>query len=189
VKIHPGLIGFDIDGVVADTMEAFIRLARDDYGINSISPEDITDFEVEDCLDMESSVVNEIFIRLMEEPVASGLRPMNHAVTVLLEFSKFGPLTFVTARPQKAPIEKWLKKNLYPASDKIRLTAVGEHDNKADAIEDMGLEYFVDDRAETCIYLQDKGIVPFVYSQPWNRGRHDLQTVGNWLEIRALSFH
>ena len=30
-KIHPGVIGFDIDGVVADTASAFLRLASDKY--------------------------------------------------------------------------------------------------------------------------------------------------------------
>ena len=85
MKIHPGRIGFDIDGVVADTMEAFIRLAREDHGVDSISPEDITDFEVEDCLEMDPAVMENIFVRLMVEPVAAGLRPMAHAVDVLQE--------------------------------------------------------------------------------------------------------
>jgi hypothetical protein len=29
-------------------------------------------------------------------------------------------------------------------------------------------------------------ITPLVFSQPWNRGRHDLQSVESWLEIHAL---
>ena len=68
-----------------------------------------------------------------------------------------------------------------------RIVAMGEHDNKAAYIKNLGLRYFVDDRAETCIRLEQEGIVPLVYSQPWNRGRHALKTVDNWLAIRALS--
>ncbi|MCK5228099.1 MAG: hypothetical protein KAK02_07820, partial [Desulfobulbaceae bacterium] len=48
------------------------------------------------------------------------------------------------------------------------------------------LKYFVDDRAQTCIMLDQEGITPYVFSQPWNRGRHELETVKDWRGIRAL---
>jgi hypothetical protein len=189
MKIHPGLIGFDIDGVVADTMEAFLRLARRDYGIDSISAADITEFEVEDCLDLEPAVVENIFTRLMEEPVAAGLRPMAHAIDVLREFAAVAPLHFVTARPDRKPIEEWLKLELGPAAfTRVHLIAMGAHDKKADYIKGLGLRYFVDDRAQTCITLNDEGISPRVYSQPWNQGKHQLATVDSWQDIRKLCF-
>ena len=187
MRIHPGSIGFDIDGVVADTMEAFIRLAREDHGVDTISPEDITDFEVKDCLEMDPTVTENIFIRLMAEPVAVGLRPMAHAIDVLREFAAVAPLHFVTARPDKEPIEEWLAKELGPeAFARVRLIAMGAHDRKATYIKDMGLSSFVDDRAQTCIALQHEGIRPMVYTQPWNRGKHDLETVDDWMAIRSL---
>ena len=113
---------------------------------------------------------------------------MPRAVEVLTEFAALAPLTFVTARPDAAPITGWLHdmlgKDIMSGS---RIVAMGEHDNKAAYIKNLGLRYFVDDRAETCIRLEQEGIVPLVYSQPWNRGRHALKTVDNWLAIRALS--
>jgi len=188
MDIHPKTIGFDIDGVVADTMEAFIRLAADRYGV-TVDSEDITEFQVEDCLDMEQAVVDEIFGLLLEDPFAAGLQPMPCAVVVLREFAEIAPLTFITARPQRRPIEKWLEKWLGPdASAKTRLIATGEHDGKASYIKDMGLRYFVDDRAQTCIRLCKEGIAPFVFSQPWNRGKHHLPEVENWQAIRQLCF-
>lgn len=190
MKIHPELIGFDIDGVVADTMEAFLRLAREDHGIDSISPADITEFEVEDCLDMEPAVVENIFTRLMLEPVTAGLRPMVHAVDVLQEFASVAPLSFVTARPDREPIEEWLRLELgQTAFSKVHLIAMGAHDKKTDYIKDLGLRYFIDDRAQTCITLHDEGISPRVYSQPWNQGKHKLATVDSWQDIRKLCFH
>ena len=56
-KIHPSKLGFDFDGVVADTAEAFIRLSCEEYGHCSFSLEDITDFQVECCLDMAPDIV------------------------------------------------------------------------------------------------------------------------------------
>jgi hypothetical protein len=34
--------------------------------------------------------------------------------------------------------------------------------------------------------LEEAGLSPIVFSQPWNRGRHELPEVDNWLAIRAL---
>ena len=187
MKIDPGLIGFDIDGVVADTMEAFIRLAREDHGVDSISPEDITDFDVEECLDLAPEVMNTIFVRLLHEPVIAGLRPMAHAVSVLKEFAQLAPLHFITARPDKGPIAEWLKLELGPdVFGRVHLVAMGAHDNKTGYIKELGLEYFIDDRVETCVALHREGITPLVYTQPWNRGKHELKTVGDWMDIRAL---
>ena len=188
-KIHPGVIGFDIDGVVADTAGAFLRIARNTYNINSLSLEDITRFEVEDCLDIERQIIDEIFVSLLDEPLGAGLQPMEDAMDVLHKFAAQASLTFVTARPDKEPIAQWLQHFLKPGVyDDMRLIAMGEHDNKAGYIKNLGLQYFVDDRLQTCLMLADAGITPLVFNQPWNRHDHDLQTVDNWQAIHALCF-
>ncbi len=187
MKINPARIGFDIDGVVADTMEAFIRLADEDYGVNTIRPKDITCYMVEECLDVDPVMVDEIFGRLLDTPVQSGLKPMRGAVSVLQEISRLAPLTFITARPQELPIAHWLKtflgEDIFEAS---RLIAMGEHDGKADYIKDMGLDYFIDDRLQTCHLLEREGIIPIVYSQPWNDTSHGFKAVESWNDIREL---
>lgn len=186
-KIHPRHIGFDIDGVVADTAGAFIRLARDRYGLGDIKPTEITAFQVEDCLNIDTTKVEQIFAHLLTDPIEHGLEPMPNAITVLNELATTAPLTFITARPQKSPIEKWLTTHLSPAAaSTMRLVAMGEHDGKGEHIRMMGLQYFIDDRAETCIRLAEEGLSPYVFNQPWNRGRHLLPAVDDWLAIREL---
>ena len=188
-KINPALIGFDIDGVVADTGGAFIRIAEEEYNINSITLDDITSFEIIDCLDVDPQIIEEIFNRLLDDPLTAGLLPMEDAIDVLHRFAEQAPLTFVTARPHKKPIARWLKHFLQPATfEKIRLVAMGVHDNKTSYIKDLGLKYFVDDRLQTCMMLAREGITPLVYSQPWNNNGHDLPTVNNWRSIHALCF-
>jgi uncharacterized HAD superfamily protein len=188
-KINPALIGFDIDGVVADTGGAFIRIASEEYGINSITLEDITSFEVIDCLDVDQGIIEAIFTRLLDDPLTAGLQPMEDAISVLHRFADEAPLTFVTARPHKKPIARWLKNFLQPATfEKIRLVAMGVHDNKTSYIKDLGLKYFVDDRLQTCRMLANEGITPLVYNQPWNKNGHDLPTVNDWQAIRNLCF-
>ncbi len=188
-KINPALIGFDIDGVVADTGGAFIRIAGEEYGINSITLDDITSFEVIDCLDVDQGIIEAIFTRLLDDPLTAGLQPMEDAISVLHRFADEAPLTFVTARPHKKPIARWLKNFLQPATfEKIRLVAMGVHDNKTSYIKDLGLKYFVDDRLQTCRMLANEGITPLVYNQPWNKNGHDLPTVNDWQAIRNLCF-
>lgn len=188
-KINPAHIGFDIDGVVADTGGAFIRIAKEEYGLDSISLKDITYYDVVDCLDVEHKIINDIFTRLHDDPLASGIQPMQDAINVLHKYAEHTPLTFVTARPEKDPIDRWLNYFLMPAAyEKMRLVAMGEHDNKPPYIKDLGLKYFVDDRLQTCQKLAEEGITPLVYNQPWNMRNHDLRTVDDWQDIRALCF-
>lgn len=190
MRIHPRKIGFDIDGVVADTTEAFIRLAREDYSI-TVLPEEITDFSVADCLPMPPELITEIFLRLLNTPLEIGLKPTLDSVSVLGELAEIGPLTFITARPDPKPIAAWLEKHLgKQVFSDSRLVATGDHDGKAIHIKRLGLNYFIDDRHITCDQLATEPyITPIVYSQPWNRGRHNHHSVENWADIRKLCIH
>ena len=186
-KIHPAELGFDFDGVIADTVEAFIRIACEQYGYCGIRPTDITDFSVEQCLDMEAGVADTIFLEILRDSVGTGLLPMPGAVEVLGEMSGQSAVTIVTARPEGEPVHLWLQ-TVFPGTiwPRIRVVAMGDHDDKARHIKELGLSTFIDDRAETCMQLQSVGIRAIVFSQPWNRDRHDLPAVHDWAEIRNL---
>ena len=69
---------------------------------------------------------------------------------------------------------------------RLRVVAMGDHDDKARHIRQAGLSAFIDDRAETCVQLSRAGLAAIVFAQPWNRDRHSLPTVHSWAEIRAL---
>lgn len=184
--IHPGQIGFDIDCVVADTMEAFIRLAEQEHHI-SIIPAEITEFTVEDCLAINPDIIDSIFLRLLDDPIKYELRPMKNAVEVLEKFAHYAPLTFVTARPNRTPIFDWLEVILGPKiMAEARLIAMGDHNGKIDHIKELGISYFIDDRFETCEEIAAHSINAIVYNQPWNENRHNLPTVKSWAEIDAL---
>jgi 5'(3')-deoxyribonucleotidase len=187
MKIKSNEIGFDLDGVIADTAEAFIRLACEEHDFCSFALADITAFQVEDCLNIPVPVVEEIFNAILHDSLATGLQPMTGAVEVITRMAGAATVTIITARPLRQPVQDWLE-YFFPASvcANIRLVAMGCHDDKARYIHDHKLRYFVDDRAETCLQLAGTAITPFVFSQPWNQGKHDLQSVRNWQEIHAL---
>jgi uncharacterized HAD superfamily protein len=186
-KIDPGRLGLDFDGVIADTAEVFVRLACDKYKHCDFGIDDITDFEVERCLNMQPDLVKSIFTEIMLDSVGTGLRPMPGAVEVLGELSELAPITVITARPEPTPVREWLA-IFFPRSTciRIRVIAMGAHDDKIRHLHTHNLDHFIDDRAETCVRIADTGRDAFVFDHPWNRGRHSLPTVHNWQEIRNL---
>jgi hypothetical protein len=187
MKIFPQQIGFDLDGVIADTASTFIRLACEEHNYCSFSLADITSFHVEDCLDIPMPLVNRIFTDILEDSLGTGLTPMPGAVEVLSEMAAATTVTIITARPLLQPAREWIDSFFPPkASRAINLIAMGDHDDKARYIHDHNLSYFVDDRAETCRQLAANNITPLVFSQPWNHDRHDLRSVASWQEIREL---
>ena len=180
-------IGFDFDGVIADTAGAFIELACGKYGRCGFHLDQITDFELENCLDLPRTLVSDIFTEILTDSLATNLQPLPGALEGLSDFSRRGPVTIITARPLRQPVLDWLDRYLpTPVCRRLRVVATGDHDDKLRHIREYGLRYFIDDRAETCRLLAREEIVPFVFRQPWNRMDHDLPAVADWREIRAL---
>ncbi len=181
-------LGFDIDCVVADTMEAFIRLAHEEHGI-TVVPEQITRFNVEECLDMETAIADGIFHKLMVDPIGYGMKMLPGARRVLHKIQHHAPLTFITARPEEAPIADWLRHELgQPATADMQIIAMGDHDGKGEHVKSLGISHFIDDRHETCEHLDTRDITAIVYDQPWNHGRHQLSVVRNWQDIHDCCF-
>lgn len=186
-KINPAALGFDFDGVIADTGGSFLRLACDRYGFCDLRLEDITSFEVEKCLDIDPAIIQSIFMEILLDSIGTGLRPMPGAVEVMAELSKLAELTVVTARPEPEPVHAWLETVLPPSTcSRIRVIAMGDHDDKPQHIQRLGLTHFIDDRAETCTQLDRAGICSIVFNHPWNENRHNLPMVTSWQEIRSL---
>jgi uncharacterized protein len=187
MKIQRQEIGFDLDGVIADTGEAFIRLACEEHAFCSFTLKDITSFQVEDCLNIPTPIVETIFDAILRNSLATGLQPMQGAVEVITEMTASAPVTIITARSLHQPVEDWLHHFFSAqACAHIRLVAMGHHDDKARYIHEHKLRYFIDDRVETCLHLANVAITPLVFSQPWNQGKHNLQSVESWQEIQAM---
>jgi uncharacterized protein len=183
-------LAFDIDGVVADIMTTFLDLARERYNQgHHLRYEHITTFALSECLDLPSWMIEEIIRELIDRPHELAVSPFPQAVPVLTRLAQEMPLLFVTARDQAWPIERWLHRNLAavpPAS--ILVLATGDPDTKIHYLKDHGIQYFVEDRLETCFQLADQGITPIVFAQPWNRRPHSFPEVADWPALENLLF-
>ena len=183
-------IGFDFDGVIADTAEAFIRLACTEHEYCGFTLENITNFDLENCLNIPRNLVEKIFTDILIDSISTNLQPIPGAIRSLKQFTALSPVTIITARPISQPVCDWLD-NFFSGEtrEKIKVVATGDHNDKVRYIHEHGLKYFIDDRAETCMQLAREAITPFVFTQPWNKDRHNLPTVANWAEIRNLVDH
>jgi len=187
MKIQPGSIGFDFDGVIADIGEAFIRLACTDHGYCSIKLEEIKTFQVENCIDIPAETVEIIFNDILADSLSTGLKPLPGAIETLTRLCSYSDITIITARPEIQPVVDWFDHYCLPDDRrKIKLIATGDHDNKEAYIRTCGLTHFIDDRTLTCLQLAEAGLNPIVFSQPWNRNQHNLPSVSNWVELYSL---
>jgi uncharacterized protein len=185
-RIDPRTLAFDIDGVVADTMTLFLDIARDELHLPEMRYEDITCYNLEECLDIDETALREIIAKLLDGTYQAPLRPIDGATEVLTRIGeRHPPLRFVTARPAPELITGWMTDVLDVSSDAIEIVATGAFEAKTDVLREWGTVWFVEDRLETCHLLSEAGIRPIVFRQPWNRQAHPFHEVGTWAELAA----
>ena len=185
--IDPTTIAFDIDGVIADTMRLFIDIARDEFHVNGVCYEDITCYNLVDCLDLDPDLINTVVARILDGDYRATLKPIAGAVEVLSRLGNgYGPILLVTARPHAGPIHDWMLELLPQAKASIEMIATGTSEAKTGILLDRKIRCFVEDRLETCFALQPTGITPVLFRQPWNRRPHPFLEVSSWKELEAI---
>jgi len=185
--IRPAELAFDIDGVVADTMSVFVRLARDRYGLSRLTKEDMTCYNLYSCLNLEREVIDDLICLTLDDDHTLQIPPMPMAPDVLTELANHGPLRFVTARIWPESIIGWLRQTLPQVSpENIQVIATGLPEAKIGILKDLQIRYFVEDRLETCHLLAQDGIQPLLYDQPWNRAPNQFPRFDSWLQLRQI---
>ncbi len=185
-RIDPRRLAFDIDGVVADTMGLFLDILRDVYGINHASYEDITQYRLEACLDIEPAIIRAATERIIQGDYPCRLDPLPGAVEVLKRLDDFGPIRLITARPHPGPIPAWIAQLLPPERYRVDIISTGAFDAKPAVLKEAGIDVFVEDRLETCFLLQKHDIDPVVFVHPWNREPHPFLEVNGWDQLEEL---
>jgi uncharacterized HAD superfamily protein len=168
--IEPSDLAFDIDGVVADTMTVFVKLAREHYGFTWLTKEDLREYDLHACLNIGREIVDDLICMTLNDEHTEQIPPVHGAVDVLTRLAQHGPLRFVTARIWPESIIRWLHQTLSDVDPRrIMVFATGLPEAKYRVLRELKVRYFVDDRVETCKLLSRNGIQPLLFDQPWNR--------------------
>lgn len=186
--IDPSELAFDIDGVVADTMEVFVQLARERCEtLKGLSKEDLVNYDLHSCLKVEPEIVNDLICLTLDDDHTRQVPPVADAPEVLTELAGHGPLRFITARIWPESIIRWLH-SILPAVPRshIQVIATGAPEAKLKILRDLGVTTFVEDRWETCRMLAEDGLRPLLFDQPWNRGHStaEFPRIHNWQQLR-----
>jgi 5'(3')-deoxyribonucleotidase len=185
--VDPESIAFDIDGVIADTMTLFLDIARDEFDIHGIRYEDITTYNLADCIDLPPELIDRVIVRLLDGGYHARLRPIPGAPEVLQRLARrSGAVLFVTARPHVGPIGDFIRSIMPDDRTCFDIVATGSFDAKTEVLKRRRITHFVEDRLETCFSLKSAGVTPVLFAQPWNREPHPFIEVSSWREIEEL---
>lgn len=184
--IDPRRLAFDIDGVLANTMQLFLDILKDVYGVNHIAYEDITQYHLEACLDVDPKIITGATDRIINGNYPCQLNPNEGAADVLKQLHAFGTIRLVTARPYPGPIRKWIDQLLPPDRYRVEITATGSFEAKTDILKAENIQWFVEDRLDTCFLIEEQGFTPVVFIQPWNRQPHPFIEVEDWAGLEKL---
>lgn len=187
LRINPLEVAFDVDSVVADTMHLFVNIVRTEYGLHHIAYEDITSYNLLECLDIDEEVIDAAIAKILDGTHKIKLDPIDGAVEVLARLGRtYRPLVFISARPHVDAIDTWLKNHLPLEPEGIATVATGSYEAKAEVLARYNRSVFVEDRLETCYLLESAGITPILFKQPWNREAHPFVEVASWHELESL---
>ena len=184
--IDPKRLAFDIDGVLANTMQLFLDILMEVYGVNHIAYEDINQYDLNACLDLDPDIISGAAGRIIDGNYPCRLEPNVGVVRVLKRLHAFGPIRLVTARPYPGPIREWIDQLLPPDRFRVDITTTGRFDVKHEVLKADQVQWFVEDRLDTCFLLQENNIEPVVFVQPWNRQSHPFVEVENWSQLEGL---
>jgi hypothetical protein len=124
--IDPASVAFDVDGVIADTMALFLDIARDEFDVRGIRYEDITCYNLVDCIGMDPAVIDRILSRILEGRYTRTLKAIPGAAAVLRRIARRAePLLLVTARPQIGPVDGWVRGLLADDAAGVTIVATG----------------------------------------------------------------
>lgn len=195
------LIAIDIDDVLSQSVEQFVRFSNEHFG-TTLTPEDFT----EDLAKVWHVDHAEIARRLkiyFASDVIKQCRPMPGAALALEKLARTYKLAGVTSRTeqQMPATREWLKKHypsialeVHPAGLWDKLEKNAHKKTKAALCVQLGAGYLIDDQPKHCLAAAECGISVVLFGDyPWNRQAQradkvarckDWSTVLRWFDGR-----
>ena len=185
-------IGIDMDDVVADSMDAIIRMNNEKYG-TSLKKENIWSYHFRDVIGITREEELKRLEAVFAEDQRVTLRPMEGAIEAITALKHAGhELYVVTARPLTDALqtERWLDHRFPKAFAGVHYANLNEVDGvivrkKSAVCKELGIELMIDDNMKNALDCASAGIRVFLFDQPWNKGElyAGVARVHSWEEI------
>jgi len=184
------LIGIDIDEVVAEFLESFLKFYNTKYN-KEHRKEDFETYQFEDTI----GGTHEDAVNLVKEfgnhYFFENLPLVDGAVEHVKELSKEYEIIFITARHPmfKEKTESFLKKYFEEIFSEVLYTgeAFAKYGiTKADLCKERGIKIMIDDNKLFANELAEKGVKVFLLDKPWNKNydKHEnIIKVKDWKEV------
>lgn len=176
-----GRIGIDLDGVLGDLAGEVIKMARSMFGVE-IRREDITSHRLQECTNLTSEQVKEIFASTVFRTMA----PVSGATEALRRLRSSGRIVHVVTdrfwSAQDWTVAKgWLDEHGFEW-DHLNLVRAQE---KAEYAQAHRISIFVEDNYETAVSLSSVCTKVYLLDRPYNQGRLPDKVIraSNWGDI------
>ena len=158
-------IAFDLDGCIADTLPVILNTIYDKFKV-VIKQTELKRFEIESISDLTPSQVHVCVTDAIGK--VNQIKPIPGAIEFIKKYHAASKriIQIITARGAhdgEATIE-WLNKHF----DGVPYSFVGTK-QKAEACVDLGIEYFVEDRAKYARQVSSVGTTVFLLDYLWNK--------------------
>lgn len=177
-------IGLDVDGVLANFSEAFIKKGRQ-MGIQCCLPKDwkVVDKWMFPCADH----FKEVWDTAVEHSYNFwlGIPPLPKAVKYFKQKTAFTPELYITKRPCPSWVtRKWIRANEFPDAEVI---TVNDPADKLIIVKER-CDAYVDDLPSTVRQMLDAGVNAYLYAAPFHTGENidGLPLIHNLGELRGL---
>jgi uncharacterized protein len=183
--------GFDIDDTLINLREhafhLYNRKLNKNIGIDVFHS--LNTVEIHEPFGLTAEEGGKMWNSLLEEIYYSNCPPFPFAAEILQELENDGHVIYyITARPKQhgERTKNWLIENGFPVNDKRFFYGMNDED-KVYIIEELGLDYFFDDKPAVLETLVDKPVK--VYAKNTSYNQHlNVPRISNWLELRNILF-
>jgi hypothetical protein len=175
--------GIDIDGVLANFIEAVILYAK---GLNLSDQFPATWREWFDYDGPNPEAFKQVYKQVTGLPYFwLNLKTLPNALADIMTLPR--PTVYLTARPINNTITRqWLAAQGFPDAEVV---TVARSQDKVHVAKKYNLKYFIDDLPSTCVEMQEAGILPILFTQPHNAewvGDYSKPPVARVLRLNAL---
>ncbi|WP_242143156.1 MULTISPECIES: 5' nucleotidase, NT5C type [unclassified Bacillus cereus group] len=181
--------GFDIDDTLIDLRQHAFHLynkkLNKEVGLDVFHS--LKTIEIHEAFDMNSEEGSQMWNSLLHEIYYTSCSPFPYAVETLQELERQGhEVYYITARPKEhgEQTKKWLMDNGFPVHED-RFYYGMKDEEKVQIIQEIGLDYFFDDKPAVLETLIGKSIKVYVKNASYNQ-HVNIPRITSWIELEDI---